>query len=79
MRFLKPGTVRLAMDNAIRRSLPIADIVPEPILDANDLVSRTFAIERVHLPESLADVAPARRRLIFDSVARGLSQFPTSR
>jgi ATP-dependent DNA helicase RecG len=67
---LKPYAVRSAVANAVRRSIPIDDVVPEHVLDALDLVDRSFAIERIHFPESLADVGPARRRLVFDEFLR---------
>ncbi|MEE8457706.1 MAG: ATP-dependent DNA helicase RecG [Acidimicrobiia bacterium] len=67
---LKPSKVRDAVANAVRRSVPIADVVPDEILDRFDLVDRTFAISQVHSPDSLAETEPARRRLIFDEFLR---------
>lgn len=67
---LGPAKVRDAVANAVRRSVPIADVVPEAILDRFDLVDRTFAISQVHSPDSLAETGPARRRLIFDEFLR---------
>lgn len=67
---LKPGKVRSAVANAVRRSVPISDTVPANILERFGLVDRTFAFSRVHFPESMDDVAPAKRRLIFDEFLR---------
>jgi ATP-dependent DNA helicase RecG len=67
---MKPFRTRAAVANAVRRSLPIRDVVPDEVLDRLDLVDRSFAIERIHFPESLDDVAPARRRLVFDEFLR---------
>jgi len=67
---LGPAKVRDAVANAMRRSVPIADVVPKAILDRFDLVDRTFAISQVHSPDSLAETGPSRRRMIFDEFLR---------
>ena len=67
---LGPFKVREAVDNAVGRSLPIEDIVPTDILDRFKLVDRTRSFSQIHLPDSLEDVAPARRRLVFDEFLR---------
>ena len=67
---LTPVKLRPIMDNALRRSRPIVDIVPEEILDRLDLMSRDAAFTSIHFPEDIAEVAPARRRLIFDEFLR---------
>jgi ATP-dependent DNA helicase RecG len=67
---LTPFRVRAAVDNAVQRSTPVTDVVPEEVLDRFDLVDRTFAISKVHSPDSLEEVGPARRRLIFDEFLR---------
>jgi ATP-dependent DNA helicase RecG len=67
---LGPFRVRAVADNAIRRSIPIVDIVPSEILGRFDLVDRSSAMTKVHTPDSLEDVAPGRRRLIFDEFLR---------
>ena len=67
---LKHYEVARAIDNALRRSVPIADIVPVGVLDARNLVDRTFAFSNIHAPSSLDDVVPARRRLVFDEFLR---------
>lgn len=61
---------RESIANAVRRSLPIVDAVPEDLLDRYDLVDRSSAIRMIHAPESLDEVAPARTRLVFDEFLR---------
>ena len=67
---MKPNAVREAAANALRRSLPVVDIVPEETLERFDLAQRSAALSKIHDPESLSDVVPARRRLIFDEFLR---------
>jgi len=67
---LKPDKVRDVVVNALGRSVPIVDVLPEATLDELDLVDRTYAFSTIHAPGSLSDVAPARRRLIFDEFLR---------
>lgn len=67
---VKPTDFRAAMENAVRRSLPIADVVPEEVLDVHDLVDRTFAVRAIHFPDSMDEVPAARRRLVFDEFLR---------
>jgi len=67
---LKHYEVAHAIDNALMRSVPMADVVPEVALDAHNLVDRTFAYSNIHTPTELADVKPARRRLVFDEFLR---------
>jgi len=67
---LKPNAVRDAAANALRRSVPLVDVVPVDTLDRFDLVDRTSALSMIHAPDSLSDVEPARRRLVFDEFLR---------
>ncbi|MDJ0791322.1 MAG: DEAD/DEAH box helicase, partial [Acidimicrobiia bacterium] len=67
---LTGAKVRSAVANAVRRSIPVEDPLPSDALDELDLVDRTFALERIHFPDSLEDVPPARRRLVFDEFLR---------
>ncbi len=67
---MRPGAVRSAMANALRRSLPIVDLLVERVRDRFDLVDRSFAISSMHYPASLNDVTRAERRLIFDEFLR---------
>jgi len=67
---LGPAKMRQAIWNAVGRSRPIHESVPEEILDRLDLVDRDYAIANIHFPETAADAVPARRRLIFDELFR---------
>ncbi len=67
---IKAATLRSSIANAVRRSIPVRDVLDEATLDAYDLVDRSFAIERIHFPEDLSDVDQARRRLVFDEFLR---------
>jgi ATP-dependent DNA helicase RecG len=58
------------VEQAIHRSGDLADPLPAAWRDRLDLVGRTDAMQRIHLPDSVAAVAPARRRLAFDELFR---------
>ena len=58
------------IEEALRRAGPLLDPVPEPIRTSLGLVDRTRSFWGIHLPEDMADVAPARRRLVFDEFLR---------
>jgi ATP-dependent DNA helicase RecG len=57
---------------ALRRSTErgIEDPVPAGMRRANDLIEREPALRAIHLPETMADLGPARRRLVFDELFR---------
>jgi ATP-dependent DNA helicase RecG len=55
---------------AIRRVPSFADPLPEQWRQRLDLVGRIDAFHGVHLPGSMADTIPARRRLAFDELFR---------
>ncbi len=65
-----PAALRRAIWNALPRSRPIHEVLPEDILDRLDLVDRDYAIANIHFPETAADAQPARRRLVFDELFR---------
>lgn len=67
---MKPKAIREAAANALRRSLPMVDVIPKGVLEHFDLLERTVALSRVHEPESLSEIGPAKRRLIFDEFLR---------
>ena len=46
------------------------DPVPDGVLDRFDFVDRAAAVFGIHQPESMAEVAEARRRLVFDELLR---------
>ncbi len=62
--------LRQAIDNALRRARPIDEILPEDLLDRLDLMDRNSALATIHFPAELAEVAAARRRLVFDELFR---------
>ena len=55
---------------ALRRSRTVEDPVPSEVLARWDLIDRTRALHGIHAPESMAEVAEARRRLVFDELLR---------
>jgi ATP-dependent DNA helicase RecG len=65
-----PGHVRRAIHNALQRSQPIDDTVPPELKAVNDLMDRGQAFDSIHFPESLEDVPPARKRLVYDELFR---------
>jgi ATP-dependent DNA helicase RecG len=67
---ISPTGIRKAMANAVRRSLPIADVVPAELLRSLDLVERTNAFRDIHFPTDLRSIGPAKKRLIFDEFLR---------
>lgn len=57
-------------EEAVRRAREIEDPVDEKFLDEFDLIDRTAAFHGIHLPESMEEVAAARKRLVFDELLR---------
>ena len=64
------GWVRRGVWNALGRSKPLLDVVPPDVLAARRLISREKALSDIHFPESMKDMALARKRLIFDEFFR---------
>ena len=58
------------IDESLRRAGPLRDPVPESVRLELGLVDRTAAYWGIHLPQEMNDVAPARRRLVFDEFLR---------
>jgi ATP-dependent DNA helicase RecG len=58
------------VEESLRRAGPLLDPVPETVRTSLDLVDRTTSYWGIHLPDEMADVAPARRRLVFDEFLR---------
>ena len=60
------------VENALERCGPrgLADPVPEQVRSRLGLVERSAALRLIHLPETMADQARARRRLAFDELLR---------
>lgn len=67
---VSPGVLRRAIHNALTRSQPIDDTMPTELKAANGLMERDEAFQSIHFPESLGDVAPARKRLVYDELFR---------
>ncbi|NND84870.1 MAG: ATP-dependent DNA helicase RecG, partial [Acidimicrobiia bacterium] len=65
-----PGHLRRAVHNALARSRPVADPLPEPIRERHDLATRDAALGDIHFPETMGDAQVARRRLVFDEFFR---------
>jgi ATP-dependent DNA helicase RecG len=65
-----PGHLRRAIHNALTRSRPIDDTVPTELKAANGLMERDQAFQAIHFPESVDEVGPARRRLVYDELFR---------
>ena len=64
------GWIRRGIWNALKRSRPIEDPVPAEIIARRKLSTRNDAFNSIHFPDSMKDVAIARRRLIFDEFFR---------
>ncbi len=58
------------VEESLRRAGRLLDPVPASVLADLDLVERTTSFWGIHLPEEMGDVAPARRRLVFDEFLR---------
>ena len=60
------------VEEAVARCRPrgLDDPVPDGVLDRFDFVDRAAAVFGIHQPESMAEVAEARRRLVFDELLR---------
>jgi len=52
------------------RARGLADPVPEDVLDRFDFIDREAALNGIHHPESMTEMAEARRRLVFDELLR---------
>ncbi len=62
------GWVEQALERC--RARGIGDPVPEGVLQRNGLIDRFRALTAIHLPETMGDMATARRRLAFDELLR---------
>ena len=58
------------IEESLRRAGPLLDPVPDTVRLHLDLVDRTTSMWGIHLPNDTTDVAPARRRLVFDEFLR---------
>ncbi|NNF65143.1 MAG: ATP-dependent DNA helicase RecG [Acidimicrobiia bacterium] len=67
---LRPHQMRQSIHNALVRARPVAEILPEELLDRLDLMDRDTAISSVHFPEAMSEARAARHRLVFDELFR---------
>ena len=67
---MSPTKLRDSIHNALGRSRPVTEVLPEEMLVRRKLLSRDQAIADIHFPEAHSDVEPARRRLVFDELFR---------
>ena len=58
------------IDESLRRAGPMLDPLPEATREAHALLDRTASYWGIHLPATMADIEPARRRLVFDEFLR---------
>ncbi|HEV7722698.1 MAG TPA: ATP-dependent DNA helicase RecG, partial [Iamia sp.] len=58
------------MTEVLERAGDFAEPLPDAVLAQHTLVGRTRAFRGIHLPEDHADVAVARKRLVFDELLR---------
>lgn len=67
---VSPGYLRRGIHNALTRSQPIDDTLPTELKATNGLMERDRAFGAIHFPETLDEVGPARRRLVYDELFR---------
>lgn len=67
---LSSGLIGRFVDEALRRAGDMADPLPVGVSRDRNLVDRTTAYRAIHQPGSMAEVAIATRRLIFDEFLR---------
>lgn len=67
---LRSFKIRDSVENAVRRSIPVAEPLDEPTLDALDIVDRSTAVSWLHSPDSIEAAGAAKRRLAFDEFLR---------
>jgi ATP-dependent DNA helicase RecG len=58
------------IEESLKRAGPLLDPLEEDLRRDHSLVDRTAAFWGIHLPTDMADVPPARRRLVFDEFLR---------
>lgn len=70
-----PATAELntnVLRRSVRRALdqfgPVADPLPQKLLDRHDLVGRNWALDNYHFPEEMSRKWVARKRLVFDEL-----------
>ena len=67
---LRPLKLRGSIENALIRSRPITEVLPDDIRAKYDLIDRDAAIAGIHFPTERRDATRARQRLVFDELFR---------
>lgn len=67
---VSPGHLRRAIHNALNRSRPVTDTIPDDLRRERRLIDRDTAFASIHFPESIDEVAAARQRLVYDELFR---------
>jgi ATP-dependent DNA helicase RecG len=67
---ISPWVLRRSIHNALTRSQPIPDPMPDVMLSRYGLMARDQAFSDIHFPESMDRVQPAHDRLAFDELFR---------
>jgi ATP-dependent DNA helicase RecG len=67
---ISAAIMRTAVHNAVIRSRPIEDPIPAELVAQHNLVTRDKAFADIHFPEEMADIKPARTRLVYDELFR---------
>ena len=62
------GTFRTAIKNLLASMPPLKEILPQEILDAQELMPLDEAARAIHFPKDLLQLDEARRRLAFDEL-----------
>lgn len=65
---LNTNLLRRAVRRALDQFSPVADPLPQALLDRHDLVDRTWALDNYHFPEVMSRKWVARTRLVFDEL-----------
>jgi ATP-dependent DNA helicase RecG len=58
------------VEEALARAGPLADPLPDAWRARLDVAGRTWAVRKIHAPETMAEVTLARRRLVLDELLR---------
>ncbi len=61
---------RAWIGESLRRTRELVEPLPTWLLEEHGFIDRTAAFHGIHLPEAMAEVEQARRRLVFDELLR---------
>ena len=65
---ISQSVFRTAIKNLLAQMPTLNEILPQEILDAQNLISLDEAMRAIHFPENFAELDMARRRLAFDEL-----------